>query len=81
MTGYWNIKDVQEYTKIPENTIRSYIRKRAIPFIKVPGSSHIRFFKDDIDTWMMKGKQTPEDFGDIEENIGDSEDGKAQTEE
>ncbi len=70
MNGYWDFKDVEEYTKIPENTLRSYVRKKTMPFIKVPGSSHIRFLKEHIDKWLLKG------FHEADAEQEEQEDGK-----
>ena len=53
---FLDVKSLSEYILVPENTIRSWIARKSIPFIKVPGSTHVRFLKSDILQWMNQGR-------------------------
>lgn len=57
----WDVPDVAQYLKVSESTIRAYILKRAIPFIRL--GSLIRFRRAEIDAWIDAGRPYVEDDG------------------
>ncbi len=65
-------KELSAYIKIPEATIRQWTSKKRIPHIKVPGSSHVRYIKGEIDEWMQQGRRAVENGKALEaENPGE----------
>lgn len=55
LNGYMKVDQLSVYLDIPVNTLRQYCSKGRIPFIKVPGSNHVRFSREAIDRWMETG--------------------------
>ena len=53
--GYMDINELSRFLAIPVATLRQYCSKGTIPYIRVPGSSHIRFSQVAIDAWMQEG--------------------------
>ena len=49
-------KELAQYVKLSIYTIDKYVCEQRVPFIKIPGSSEVRFSKPDIDEWMMSGR-------------------------
>jgi excisionase family DNA binding protein len=47
--------EVAELLSISLNTLRQYVSKRKIPFIKVPGSNLVRFDSGSLRDWMKQG--------------------------
>lgn len=52
---YLNTEKAAEYLALSPNTLRQYVSRGKIPFIKVPGSNQVRFRREDLDKWMMQG--------------------------
>lgn len=52
---YYDVETVARYLMMSPNTIRQYVSRGRIPYIKVPGSNLVRFLKSQIDDWMMEG--------------------------
>ena len=48
----WSINRLAEYLDVPIATIRDWLHKRKIPFIKV--GRHIRFKASDIESWLKQ---------------------------
>ena len=54
---YMDVHQLSEYLGgIPINTLRKWCSNKKIPYIKIPGSSHVRFQQEEIDQWMLKGR-------------------------
>jgi predicted DNA-binding transcriptional regulator AlpA len=47
---YARIKEISEFTQLKERTIRSYVQRREIPFLKIKGC--LVFDIQAIDAWM-----------------------------
>jgi excisionase family DNA binding protein len=60
-------KGLAGWLKLAEGTLRHYVMKRAIPFVKI--GTHVRFLKPEIDKWLLErnrrptGKQRPKGGG------------------
>ena len=54
---YFDVEMLARYLMMSKNTIRQYVSRGKIPFIKVPGSNLVRFSKVAVDEWMMGGLQ------------------------
>ena len=52
---YFDVDAVARYLMMSPNTIRQYVSRGRIPFIKVPGSNLVRFLKSQVDEWMLQG--------------------------
>ena len=52
---YLDVEALAQYLMMSPNTIRQYVSKGRIPYIKVPGSHLVRFLRSQVDTWMMEG--------------------------
>ena len=52
------IKEVAQKLKLSERTIRSYVERKVIPYIKLQGGS-IRFPKDKLDEWLEDSYNAP----------------------
>ena len=50
-----NVEEVAGYLSVSVNTIRAWIKRRCVPFIKINGS--IRFDIEGIDKWIQRNKQ------------------------
>ena len=53
----WDVADVAKYLKVSKSTIRAYILRREIPFLRV--GSLIRFRRDEVDAWVDAGQPVP----------------------
>jgi excisionase family DNA binding protein len=62
-TKYARIKEVAEYTHLKERTIRSYVLRKEIPYLKVKGC--LVFNLEDIDAWMKNHSIKPADTNSI----------------
>jgi len=49
----WSIGDVSTFLAVSVSTIRDWVYKRKIPYIKV--GRHIRFRPSDIEIWLKNG--------------------------
>ena len=58
MREFLTVKEVAEMLNLSERTIRDYMKKRIIPYVKLPGGS-IRFPKDEIDKWVETSFRSP----------------------
>ena len=47
---YYNVKEIAELLGISEKTVRKYVWKRTIPYLKIGG--HVRFDIDKINAWL-----------------------------
>ncbi len=52
-----NINELAEYLSVKEASIRSWVYKKKIPFIKV--GKLIRFKVEDIESWLQSKKEEP----------------------
>lgn len=48
--AYYSVKDLSEYTSIPESTIYQWVRFNQVPFTRLNGV--IRFRIDTINKWL-----------------------------
>ena len=62
--------EVAELLSISLNTLRQYVSKRKIPFIKVPGSNLTRFKSSDLWLWMEGGLNEVEEDAETEAQEG-----------
>jgi excisionase family DNA binding protein len=49
----WSIERLAQYLDVPEATIRDWVYKRRVPFVKV--GRHVRFKPSDVDEWIEQG--------------------------
>lgn len=52
-----NITELAEYLSVKEASIRSWVYKKKIPFIKV--GKLVRFKVEDIELWLQSTKEEP----------------------
>ena len=79
---YFDVEGVSRYLKVSSHTIRQYVHKGKIPYIKVPGGSNlVRFPKSQIDEWMMQGFHGAEIVAEKKEEYLGGGDGKAEKKE
>ena len=78
---YLDTATVAQYLKMSPNTIRQYVSRGRIPFIKVPGSNLVRFSKNQIDQWMMQGVHSVECVAEEKEEYSGGGNGKDQKKE
>lgn len=52
-----NITEVAEYLSVKEASIRSWVYKKKIPFMKV--GKLVRFKVEDIELWLQSKKEEP----------------------
>lgn len=52
-----NITELAEYLSVKEASIRSWVYKKKIPFIKV--GKLVRFKVEDIESWLQSKKEEP----------------------
>jgi excisionase family DNA binding protein len=45
------------YLKLAEGTLRHYVMKGTIPFVKI--GSHVRFLKPEIEKWLLERNRRP----------------------
>jgi excisionase family DNA binding protein len=45
------------YIKLAEGTLRRYVMKGAIPFVKI--GAHVRFLKPEIEKWLLELNRRP----------------------
>jgi excisionase family DNA binding protein len=45
------------YIKLAEGTLRHYVMKRTIPFVKI--GTHVRFLKPEIAKWLLERNRRP----------------------
>jgi excisionase family DNA binding protein len=45
------------YIKLAEGTLRHYVMKGTIPFVKI--GAHVRFLKPEIEKWLLERKGRP----------------------
>jgi excisionase family DNA binding protein len=50
-------KALAAYIKLAEGTLRHYVMKGTIPFVKI--GTHVRFLKPEIETWLLERKGRP----------------------
>ncbi len=50
-----NVEEVAEYLGLKVNTIRAWIKRRVMPYVKINGA--IRFDRCRIDEWIEQNKQ------------------------
>ena len=55
MRKWLNIEECAVHLGISKHTIYQHIAKRSIPFVKMPGSTLLRFDLEQIDEWMQSG--------------------------
>ena len=46
----WSIDRLAEYLDVPSATIRDWVYKRSVPFVKV--GRHVRFKPSDVEEWL-----------------------------
>ena len=50
-----NTEEIAEYLGFSPNTIRAWVKRRCVPFIKLNGG--VRFDMDEINSWVMRNRQ------------------------
>ena len=58
-TRYLGVKEAAAYLSVPENTLRSWLRKRRIPFIKAEG--RVLLDREAIEKWLLERAVPSED--------------------
>ena len=51
--------ELGEYLGVQPSTVRAWFSEGRVPYIKIPGSSQVRFHRETIDEWMKKGAVKP----------------------
>jgi len=51
----WGVPEVAKYLQVSQDTVRGWIWKQTVPFVRVGGL--IRFSKAEIDEWIRDGKK------------------------
>ena len=51
---YFRAQQVSEYTGLSVSTVRTYVQKRLIPFIK--RGNCVLFDKEELDLWLREGR-------------------------
>jgi excisionase family DNA binding protein len=52
-----NYQTLAVYLKMAEGTLRHYVMREEIPFVKI--GAHVRFLKVEIDRWLLEGHRCP----------------------
>jgi excisionase family DNA binding protein len=52
-----NYKTLAVYLNIAEGTLRHYVMRDEIPFVKI--GAHVRFLKGEIDKWLLERNRRP----------------------
>ncbi len=63
ISKWMNINDLCEYhpDKPSKNTVYAWVAKRKIPFHKPAGAKKLRFLREEVDQWLLKGNiDTPD---------------------
>lgn len=47
----WNAEEVSDYLRVEEKTVREWVRRRQMPFSRLP-DGHVVFSRKDIDEWI-----------------------------
>jgi excisionase family DNA binding protein len=54
-TPYMNTEQAAEYVVVSVHTMRQWISRKKIPFIKIPNSNRVLLKKNDLDEWLHQG--------------------------
>lgn len=51
-----DVEQAAQLLGLSKPTVYQYVAERRIPFVKIPGSTLIRFDQDELNDWMRKGQ-------------------------